>query len=124
MNRLLVTAIALAVAPASLAAAEPDQSQTAEPDQSQTATPPANCPYAQDGQAMPMRQSGGPNAMQHQMGDGTMGNGAMNGQGHMMQGQAMPHGNQSAMGMGQGQPQGMMQGDGQCPVLNQQKDAE
>lgn len=125
MNKYLVSAIALAVAPLSLAAAEPAQDQNA--------APPANCPYMQDGQ--PMHQPGGPNTMQHHMGNGpadgsgqmmqhgdhgAMGQGAHHGQdGGTMSGQMMQHGDHSVMG--QGQHQAMMQGDGQCPAANQQE---
>jgi len=126
MSRYFVSAIALAVAPFSLAAAEPAKDQNT--------TPPANCPHVPDRQAM--HQSGDHDAMQHHMGkspaDGSaqgmqhgdhsaMGQGAHHGQdGAAMSGQTMQHGDHSAMG--QGQHHAKMQGDGQCPALNQQED--
>jgi len=123
MSKYLISAIVLAAAQLSLAAAEPAANQDA--------SPPATCPEMQDGH--PMYQSGGQAAMQQHMGDGSMA-----GSGHMMQqgnggmmGSGMPHGgNAGAMqgqmmqqggqaGMGHGDHQGMMQGNGQCPALNQ-----
>ncbi|MEZ5734206.1 MAG: hypothetical protein R3E09_00140 [Novosphingobium sp.] len=123
MSRYFIPAIVLAVAPLSFASAEP----TPAPE----GTPPASCQQ--------MHQSGGQGAMSQHM-DG----GAMSGNGHMMQhgtdgmgtghmdhgsmghgtmghgdtqGQMMQHGDHA--GMGPGNHQGMMQGQGQCPAASQ-----
>lgn len=124
MKKYLISAIALAVAPLSLAAADPSENPTPPP---QTA-----CPNTPDGHAM--NQHGGAGAMPHQMGNGSamgsghmmqhgdhtaMGPGAHHGQGTgTMQGQMGHHGDHAAMG--QGQHQATMPHNGQCPALNQQ----
>lgn len=113
MNRYCIPAIMLAAAPLTLAHAEPAPAPQN--------LPPASCPQAQ--------QHAHQGTMQPHMGDG-----AMNGSGHMMQhgteamgsgtmgpgtmqGQAMPHGGPA--GMGAGNHPAMQQGQAHCPVANQ-----
>lgn len=98
MIRYTIPAILVAVAPLSLAAAEP--------------TPPAdsthstNCPH-----------------MQQHMGDGAMESGAME-HGNMMGHGNMGAGNMQGQMMQHGDHQAMMQGQGNCPAASQHEDGK